>query len=254
MPQWNQFPTEEVPLIQVSRVMHMGHNGDAINAYYARPLIDGPVPGIVLAHHPPGWDEFYLEFTRRFAQHGFAAISPNLFTRAGPGTPDDVAARVRGMGGVADEQVVGDLVGAATFLRSQDYSNGKVGIIGTCAGGRWAYVAACKSGAFDAVADLWGAFVVQASPTPTMPVAAIDMTKDLNCPLIGIFGNDDMNPSPAQVDPHEAELQKYGKRYEFYRYDGAGHGFWYYDRTSYRPMQAMESLGKVLDFFEANLG
>jgi carboxymethylenebutenolidase len=252
MPAWNQFPTEDVPLIQVSKVMHMGLNGDAINAYYARPNHDSPVPGIVLAHHPPGWDEFYLEFTRRFAQHGFAAISPNLYTRGGSGTPDDVAARVRGMGGVPDAQVVGDLAGASNFLRSQDYVNGKVGIIGTCGGGRWAYLAACSSRAFDAVADLWGG-VVQANLTDNMPVAPIDLTKDLNCPVIGIFGNDDMFPTPAAVDQHEAELQKHGKQYEFHRYDGAGHGFWYYHTQAYRPMQAMDSLQKVLDFFSAHL-
>jgi len=95
--------------------------------------------------------------------------------------------------------------------------------------------------------------VVQANLTPAMPVAPIDLTKDLSCPLLGIFGNDDMGPSPAQVDLHEAELKKYGKQYEFHRYDGAGHGFWNYDRNFYRWMQAMDSLGKVLDFFSANL-
>ena len=40
--------------------MH-GHNGDAINAYFARPLGSGPFPGVVLIHHLPGWDEWYRE-------------------------------------------------------------------------------------------------------------------------------------------------------------------------------------------------
>jgi carboxymethylenebutenolidase len=52
--------------------------------------------------------------------------------------------------------------------------------------------------------------------------APIDMTKDLCCPLLGIFGNDDRAPSPEQVNQHEAELKKLGKVHEFYRYDGAG--------------------------------
>jgi carboxymethylenebutenolidase len=253
MPAWNQFPTEDVPLIQVSKVMHMGHNGDAINAYYARPIKEGPVPGIVLIHHLPGWDEYYLELARRFAHHSFATISPNLYTRGGGGTPDDVAARVRGMGGVSDEQVVGDVVGAANFLRSQDYSNGKVGVIGSCSGGRHVVVVASSSPAFDAAVDLWGGSVIQANLTPTQPVAPIDMTRNLSAPLLGIFGNDDMNPSPAMVDMHEAELKKHGKQYEFHRYDGAGHGFWYYHAPLYRQMQAMDSLQKVLDFFSAHL-
>ena len=36
-----------------------------------------------------------------------------------------------------------------------------------------------------------------------------------------------------------AELKKLGKNYEFHRYDGAGHGFFYWHRPLYRPEQAM---------------
>jgi carboxymethylenebutenolidase len=253
MPEWNQFPTEEVPTITTSRVMHVGHNGDVINAYYARPTGEGPYPGIVLVHHVLGWDEYHLELARRFAHHGFATISPNLFTRNGPGTPDDVAARARGAGGIPDEQVVGDSVGALDFLKSQDYANGKVGIIGPCSGGRHAYLVAASSGAFDAVAALWPGDVVQANLTPNMPVSPHTMTADLNCAVIGIFGNDDRNPSPAMANQLEEELQRHGKRYEFHRYDGAGHGMWYYHNPLYRQMQAMDSLSKVLNFFAAEL-
>ena len=64
-----------------------GHNGDAINAYFARPLGSGPFPGVVLIHHLPGWDEWYREATRRFAHHGYLSISPNLYHREGHGDP-----------------------------------------------------------------------------------------------------------------------------------------------------------------------
>ncbi len=51
----------------------------------------------------------------------------------------------------------------------------------------------------------------------------------------------------------EAKLRELGKNYEFHRYDGAGHGFWYYDRPMYRVEQAMDSWNKVLDFFDRYL-
>ncbi len=251
--QWNQFTTDAVPAISTELVTISGQNGDSIHAYYARPSGAGPFPGIVLVHHLPGWDEVYLEFARRFAQHGFATISPDLYCRAGHGSPDDMAAKVRGEGGVSDEQVVGDCVGALTFLKAQPNSNGKAGIIGSCSGGRHSYVAACSSRAFDAVVDLWGGRVVQDELTEKQPVSPISMTENLNCPLLGIFGNDDQSPSPAQVDQHEATLKQHGKQYEFHRYDGAGHGFWYYDRTPYRQAQAMDSWGKVFSFFDQQL-
>src|SRR5581483_12026469 len=51
---------------------------------------------------------------------------------------------------------------------------------------------------------------------------------------VGIFGTEDRAPSPEQVNQHEAELKKHGKAYEFHRYDGAGHGIFYYHRPMYR--------------------
>jgi carboxymethylenebutenolidase len=85
------------------------------------------------------------------------------------------------------------------------------------------------------------------------PVAPIDMTKDLCCPLLGLFGNEDRAPSPEQVNQHEAELKKHGKTYEFHRYDGAGHGFFYWHRPLYRPEQAMDGWSKVFAFFGKHL-
>jgi carboxymethylenebutenolidase len=251
--QWNQFSTDAVPVITTEFTTIKGNNGDSIHAYVAKPAGNGPFPGVVLVHHLPGWDEFYLELTRRFAQHGYQAVCPDLYCRAGHGSPDDMAAKVRGAGGVPDAQVVGDCVGAATFLRAQPGANGKVGIMGTCSGGRHTYVVACSSKDFNAAVDLWGGRVVQDETTPNQPVSPVTLTKDLGCPLLGIFGNDDQAPTPAQVDQHEEELKKHGKQYEFHRYDGAGHGFWYHDRPMYRQAQAMDSLGKVLAFYEKNL-
>ncbi|KPV51583.1 carboxymethylenebutenolidase, partial [Kouleothrix aurantiaca] len=48
-----------------------GSGGELIGAYMARPLGAGPFPGVVLAHHMPGWDEWYREATRKFAHHGY---------------------------------------------------------------------------------------------------------------------------------------------------------------------------------------
>src|SRR6201984_3245075 len=137
-----------------------GHKGDVVEAYYARPLGGGPVAGIVLIHHMPGGDEWIKEVTRKLAHHGLATIAPHLYFRDGPGSPDDVGARVRAAGGVADEQVMGDIKGAIAPLRAQPNANGKVGVIGFCSGGRHAYLAGCRLEGIDAVVDCWGGNVV----------------------------------------------------------------------------------------------
>lgn len=233
-----------------------GDGGQTINAYFARPTGPGPFPGMVVIHHMPGWDEWYREATRKFAHHGYAAISPNLYYRSGHGTPEDVAAKVRAEGGVPDDQVVGDLVGAMQFLRSLPTSNGKVGVFGTCSGGRQAFLVACRSDGFDAAVDCWGGRVVmeEADLTPNFPVAPIDYTEDLSCPLLGLFGEDDSSPTPEQVELHEQALKEHSKNYEFHMYPGAGHGFFYYDRPAYRQAQAVDGWGKIFTFLEKHLG
>ena len=212
-------------------------NGDKhqpISAYVARPLGPGPFPGMVVLHHAPGWDEWYREATRKFAHHGYATISHNLYHRAGEGKADDVAAKVRAEGGVPDAQVIGDTEGAVAWLRAQPWLNGKVGVFGTCSGGRQTFLFACHTKSINAACELWGGRVVMSKEelNPKQPKAPIDFTKDLSCPLLGLFGNEDRSPTPEQVDQHEAELKKHGKQYEFHRYDGAGHGFFYYDRPA----------------------
>jgi carboxymethylenebutenolidase len=232
-----------------------GHNGDIIQAYYARPIVATPLPGIIVLHHMPGWDEWSKEVVRKLAYHGYAAVSPHLFSRYGPGRWDDVALAARARGGAPDAQVVGDAEGAAAFLRAQPDANGKVGAIGFCSGGRQAYMLACRMRALDAAVDCWGGNVVVRPDqlTEQQPVAVIDMTKDMHAPLLGIFGNDDANPDAAQVNRIGEELEAQRKEYEFHRYDGAGHGFFAVNRPGYRPEQAVDGWKKVFAFFEKHL-
>jgi carboxymethylenebutenolidase len=252
---WNSFSTDSHQALVAEVTSYAAGDGALIHAYVARPEGDGPFPGVVLVHHIPGWDEFYQEFARRLANHGYNVICPDLYCREGHGTPDDMAARVRADGGVPDERVVADCTAALAWLNSLPTSNGKVGIIGTCSGGRHAVLVASRAPGFNAVAELWGGGVVAAPEqlTERRPVAPIDYTAQLSAPLLGLFGNDDQAPTAEQVDQHEAALKQHGKTYEFHRYDGAGHGFFYYDRPLYRQQQAMDGWAKVFDFFERHL-
>ena len=244
------------PSLLAETVSFRGHNGDQGEAYLARPTHPGKFPGVVVIHHMPGWDEWITEVVRKFAHHGFAAISPHLYFRDGPGNPDDIGARVRAAGGVPDDQVVGDVAGAMAFLRAQQNHNGKIGIIGFCSGGRHAYLCACRIADLDAVVDCWGGNVVvddKSQLNAKRPAAPIDLTEQLRAPLLGIFGNDDQNPNADQVNRTEATLKRLGKTYEFHRYDGAGHAFFNTSRSAYRPEQAADGWEKVFAFLRKQL-
>src|SRR6516164_3284246 len=212
--------------IQAGMATYRGHGGDRGDAYYAHPTNAGPHPGVVVIHHMPGWDEWTTEVARKFAHHGYAAIAPSLYFRLGDGAAPEVVARARAAGGMPDDQVMGDVSGSVAFLRAQPECNRKVGAIGFCSGGRQAYLAACRIADLDAVVDCWGGSVVvsDSSKLPsTQPVAPIDLTERISCPLLGLFGNEDTNPSPEPVNRTETALKRFGKKYEFHRYDQAGH-------------------------------
>jgi carboxymethylenebutenolidase len=228
-----------------------GHGGDLIEAYYARPLAPGPFGSVVVIHHMPGYDPQTKEIARTFAVNGYNAICPNLYTREAPGaSPDDAAAAARAQGGVPDERLVGDVGGAATFLRSLENSNGKVGTIGYCSGGRQSFLAAVSL-PLDAAVDCYGAFVV-GNPPEGMPLKVgpiVDKTPNLSCPLLGLFGVEDKHPSPEQVGELEQALKAAGKTYEFHSYENAGHAFFSVNRPSYRVEAANDGWQRIWDFY-----
>ena len=199
----------------------------------------------------PGYDAPTKEITRTFAVNGYTALCPNLYWREAPGaSPDDAAAAARAAGGVPDERLVGDVGGAAAFLRALPTSNGKVGVIGYCSGGRQSFLAACSL-PLDAAVDCYGAFVV-GTPPEGMPLKVgpiVDLTPNLSCPLLGLFGKEDQYPSPEQVAELEKALVEAGKTFEFHSYDGAGHAFFSVNRPAYRPEAANDGWQRISDFF-----
>jgi carboxymethylenebutenolidase len=228
-----------------------GHNGDEIEAYSARALDESPRGGVVVIHHMPGYDPETKEIARNFAYHGYNAVVPNLYWREAPGaSPDDAAATARANGGVPDERLVGDVAGAMAYLKGLSNSNGKVGTIGYCSGGRQSFLAAVSLDR-DAAVDCYGAFVVGEVPEglPLKVGPIVDKTPSLSCPLLGLFGEEDSYPSPAQVAELEEALKANGKTYEFHSYSNAGHAFFAVNRPSYRVEAANDGWEKIFTFY-----
>ena len=228
-----------------------GHGGDEIEAYLARPEGVASFGSVVVIHHMPGYDSATKEIARKFAAYGYAALMPNLYYRDAPGaSPDDAAAAARAKGGVPDERLVGDVGGAADYLRALDGANGKVGVIGYCSGGRQSFLAACSL-QLDAAVDCYGACVVNAPPEgmPLKVKPIVGLAGDLSCPLLGLFGADDKFPAPEETAELSKVLDGLGKEHEFHTYDGAGHAFFSVNRAAYRVEAANDGWEKIWDFY-----
>jgi carboxymethylenebutenolidase len=219
----------------------IGHGGDEIEGYLAHPLDGGGQPGVVVLHHMPGYDRASKEIVRTFAVYGYATLMPNLHHRYAPGAKaGDAAAAARDAGGVPDEQCLGDVRGAIDVLRGRPESNGKVGVIGYCSGGRQTFMVACSVDV-DAAVDCYGGR------------ADIGLAPGLGCPLLGLFGAEDQSPSPDDVAAMAAALDAAGKDFEFHSYDGAGHAFFSVDRPAYRLDAAKDGWKRIWAFFGRHL-
>ena len=206
---------------------------------------------MVVIHHMPGYDDQTKEIARNFAYHGYNAVVPNLYWREAPGaSPDDAAATARANGGVPDERLVGDVAGAMAYLKGLGNSNGKVGTIGYCSGGRQSFLAAVSLD-LDAAVDCYGAFIVGEVPAgmPLKVGPIVDKTPSLSCPLLGLFGEEDSYPSPAQVAELEEALKANGKTYEFHSYPNTGHAFFSVNRPAYRVEAANDGWEKIFAFY-----
>lgn len=217
--------------------------GDDIEAYLAVPTSGAPQGSVVVIHHMPGYDRATKEIVRTFAVYGYAALCPNLFHRYAPGAkPADAAAAARAEGGVPDEQCIADVNGAVSYLRARPESNGKVGVIGYCSGGRQTFLVACTPSVdVDAAVDCYGGR------------APVELAADLGCPLLGIFGEEDRSPSPEDVDAMRAALTEHGKTFDFHSYPDAGHAFFSVDRPSYRLEAAKDGWKQIWSFFGEHL-
>jgi carboxymethylenebutenolidase len=232
-----------------------GHEGTLIDGYFARPGGAGPFPGVVMIHHMPGYDDGHKELARNLAHRGYAVILPNLHFREGKATPEANSESVRAAGGMPDDRTIGDVAAAVKFLRDLPYHNGKVGVIGFCSGGRQTFLSACTVPGIDAAAMCYGGGVVQKPEeiTPRQPVSPLTFTKNLQCPLLGLFGKEDKRPSPQDAATLEAELKKCGKTYEFHHYDNTGHSFFHPERPSYRQHAAVDGWQRVYAWYDKYL-
>jgi carboxymethylenebutenolidase len=199
--------------------------------------------GVVVMCHGPGVDRFVETKVEELARHGYAAAAPDVFHRQ----PDDGADTMARVGRLRDTEIAEDVDATVEQLRARGVE--RLAVIGFCMGGRNTYLLA---GARPA---LWRAAVDCYGGNLRVPwggeVAPFDLTERIACPLLGIFGADDTNPSPADVEALDAALCRADKPHEFHSYDGAGHAFLNFTNAErFRPAQADDAWSKLLAFLD----
>lgn len=205
------------------------------------------VPAVIVMIHGPGLDRFIEAQVAALAEHGYLAAACDLYHRQ----PDDGADTMAKIARLADDEIIEDVDATVAHVRTR--TTGPLAIIGFCMGGRNAYLlAGARPATWKAAGIFYGGNIMKAWPDGGP--SPFDRTGQIACPLIGLFGDDDTNPSPADVAKLDAELTRHGVPHRFHSYTGAGHAFLNFTNPErHRPAQAADAWAKLLAFLDAHL-
>ena len=257
---------------EIQRVQSTGDLLDDMSTYVSQPNEPGRRPAVIVIQEVFGVNSNIQAIADRFAEAGYFAVAPALFHREGttegirgtnpiysyagvPGVPPDPPAqeaRTRAVQNWRDENLILDINTTIDWLKRHPRVIGdRIGIVGFCAGGRITYLAAAACPGLSAAVDFYGGNkMVTWGDGPLTP---FDRTANIQCPVMGNYGDQDPNPTVDDVGKLEAELQKHGKTSDFKMYPGAGHGFMCDERPSYHEASAKEAWDRTLAWFQKYL-
>lgn len=231
-----------------SSTVQLKSDGVALDAFVSRPLTEGNHPGIIVIQEWNGVVDHIKEVTMRLARQGYVAIAPDLYHGEIARSPDQA---MRLMGGLSDPQVVRELNGAVAYLREQ--GSPRVGVIGFCLGGRLSLLLACHNRDLSACAIYYGS-PVSRELSEKQPAHLVDLVGNINCPVLGIYGELDAGIPLDVVGRLRDALQKAGKNADIHTYPGAQHAFLNDTNPDrYHADASRDAWEKTLAFLAANL-
>jgi carboxymethylenebutenolidase len=210
-----------------------GHDGE-IQAYRAMPIGASRAPIVLVLHDIHGLDEQIKDVCRRFARAGYLAVAPDLYFREGNVAElkdaDAIVSKV--VSRVADVQVMGDVDGAARWAAKNKGDAEKLATIGFGWGGRITWLYSAFNQRLRAAVAWHGALAgAKGSMTPKQP---IDVAKNVNAAVLGLYGGADGAIPPDSIDAMKAALAAAGKQQsQFVVYPDVPAAFYADTRASY---------------------
>ncbi len=232
----------------MARIETLTVAGGAMEVYVDEPAGAGPHPAMVVAHHRGAIDAFTEKFVEDLAAAGYAAAAPALYHRRPAG--EDTGESLKNLD---DGEIVADLTATVAYLQDlASVRSADIGIVGHCMGGRVSFLGAASIPSLRACAIFYGGNTMKGWGAGNPP--PIELSGNIKCPVIGFFGNDDQNPSPADVARIDEEFTRHGIAHDFHAYDGTGHAFQnFLNDASYREEATKDAQAKMLAFLAETL-
>lgn len=198
------------------------------------------LPVVLVVHENRGLNPYIEDVARRLATEGFIAFAPDGLTSVG-GYPGDEDKGREAFTKVDGEKMTKDFEAAARWLKARPDSNGKLGVVGFCFGGKIANTLAVRMGS-----DLQAAVPFYGS----QPTA--EETAKIQAPLLIHDASLDER-IVAGWPAYEKALKENKKKFTHHMYEGAQHGFHNDTTPRYDEKAAKLAWDRTVEFFKKNL-
>ncbi len=185
---------------------------DTVSAYLAAPISGGKHPALIVIHEWWGLRDWIRETARDFAGKGYVALAIDLYRGQITDNPQEA---YKLMMSVPHERAITDLKSAFEYLAGlKDVNSSKIGVIGWCMGGSYAYLAATTLPKLAAcVVDYGNVGTTRGEVEPIM------------CPVQCNFAEKDMTYTVKMGKAFVSAMKESGKSVEFHEYPGVNHAF-----------------------------
>ena len=228
--------------------------GFQVPIYEAHPAAAGKYPIVLVIPEIFGMHEHIKDVTRRFAREGFLSLTLEPYAREGGvlHLPNIESVR-KVVDPVPDEQVMGDLDALVAYAKQHPAGRAdRIGVTGFFRGGMYTLLFAAHSREVGAAVPWYGQ--LRPAKTPGVrTVGPLDIAAKISCPVLGLYGGEDLGIPVSDVKEMEAALKGAGKTAEFVIYPGAPHAFFADYRPSYRAEAAKEAWGRCAAWFNKHL-
>ena len=227
-----------------------------IPAYRAMPEKGKKFPVVLVIHEIFGVHEWIQDVCRRFAELGYMAIAPALYSRQGDvhHLPDPPTLQRTIFSQIPDTQVNSDLDSTLEWAAKNHGDVKHAAITGFCWGGRVVWMYSEHNPHLKAGAAWYGrvASTPNSPVNPVQPTNPIDHVKELKVPIIGFYGGKDQGITQDSLDKMKAALAAEHAKSEIDVYPDAQHGFFADYRPSYNKAAAEDAWPKLLAWFKKN--
>ncbi|WP_205452123.1 dienelactone hydrolase family protein [Sphingobium estronivorans] len=221
-------------------------NGGEMGAYVAYPDTT-PAGSVIAIMEIWGVNDTMRHHAKEYAEAGYICLVPDLFWRQEQGVelsdrnPADVEKAFDLYYGFDYDLGVEDMEDVEAYLRTLPESNGKVGAVGYCLGGKLCYMMCCRT-EIDCAVAYYGTYIEH----------NIREVGNLHRPFMLHMA---MKDRWVQAEVNELLLRKLSPNplVEIHQYPGADHAFARHGGLTYSKPEADKALDLSIEFFNRHL-